>query len=264
MAEKFNQLKMFFGEPFEVGNGMTLYIPTIGDILSLKDADQTFYSSISPWVTNPTSYRLILWQNKIDWNKISEYELFMMLYKTQIPEVTKMLFGDNINFDNFQFYGKNVPTVDEEGNETIKQVVTLYDEENDIEISEDDYKIISEYYRTAFNIRPKVEKAKGKTTKENIIWEDEQNLIAKQRKGETDDGSSLLPLVSACINHPGFKYNLEELKNVNYVVFMDAVQRLQIYEGTRALLSGSYSGFCDTSKIPKDNFNFMRDLNSKE
>jgi len=38
MAE-FNALKMYFGEPYEVGNGMTLYIPTIGDILHLPDAD---------------------------------------------------------------------------------------------------------------------------------------------------------------------------------------------------------------------------------
>ena len=260
---KFSPLKMYFGEPFEVGNGLTLYIPTIGDILNLKEADQTFYSSISPWVTNPTSYRLILWNNGIDWNKISDYDLFLMLYKSQIPEVTRLLFGEDIDWDKYAFFGKNIPDVDEEGNETVKQVVTLYNQDDDIEISEDDYKLISEYYRTAFNIFPKVEKAKGRATKEAIIWEDEQNLARKQREGEENE-SSLLPLVSSCINHPGFKYNLEELKNVNYVVFMDAVQRLQVYEGTRALLSGSYSGFCDTSKVDKDQFNFMRDFNKKK
>jgi len=49
---------------------------------------------------------------------------------------------------------------------------------------------------------------------------------------------------------------------------MDSVNRLQVYENTRALLGGSMSGFCDTSKIPKENFNFMRDytidINKKE
>lgn len=258
MAE-FNALKMYFGEPYEVGNGMTLYIPTIGDILHLPDADQTFYQSISPWVSNPTSYRLALWKNGVDWNKISEYDLFLMIYKAQTPDVTKLLFGD-LDFNNFDYYGKIVKEKDEDGNEIDKQIMTLYSKQDDIEISEDHYKTISAYYRKAFNIHPKVEKAKGRITKESMIWEDEQNLIARERKGEKDE-SSLLPLISACINHPGFKYNLEELKNVNYVVFMDAVQRLQIYEGTRALLSGSYSGFCDTSKVPKENFNFMRDIN---
>ena len=41
---------------------------------------------------------------------------------------------------------------------------------------------------------------------------------------------------------------------------MDSVQRLQIYESTHALMSGMYSGFCDTSKISKEQFNFMREI----
>jgi len=45
---------------------------------------------------------------------------------------------------------------------------------------------------------------------------------------------------------------------------MDSVQRLQVYETSTALLKGSYSGFIDTSKINKDEFNFMRDLDSKK
>lgn len=257
---KFNPLKMYFGLPYEVGNGMTLYIPTIGDILYLPDADITFYGSLNIWVSNPTTYRLQLWNAGVDWNKITDYQLFLMLYKGQTPEVTKLLFGD-IDWEKFDLYAKNVQQEDEDGNLVDTQVVTLYDAEDDIEISEEDYTTISEYYRTAFNIHPKVEKAKGKATKEAIIWEDEQNL-ARQKKDGDAPTSALLPLVSACINHPGFKYNLEQLKDINYVVFMDSVQRLQIYENTRALLAGSMSGFADMSKVPKESFNFMRDLNS--
>jgi len=47
------------------------------------------------------------------------------------------------------------------------------------------------------------------------------------------------------------------------VQFMDSVYRLQIYENTVALLRGSMSGFVDTSKINKDEFNFMRDASHK-
>jgi hypothetical protein len=44
---------------------------------------------------------------------------------------------------------------------------------------------------------------------------------------------------------------------------MDSVQRLQIYENSTALLKGSMSGFVDTSKIDKDEFNFMREISHK-
>ena len=263
MAEvQFDRLKMYFGEPFDVGNGMTILMPTVGDILRLKDSDVTFYQTLYVWVANPTTYRLMLWDNGVDWNKLSDYELFLMLFKTQDPDVTKLMFG-NIDFKNFDYYKKTIPSEDDEGNEIEIVSTTLYDEEDEIEISEQDYTLISNYLKAAFNIYPKVEKAKGRATKEAIIDEERMNIAQKAKDGNNIPTSSLLPLVSSCINHPGFKYNLNELREVNFVQFMDSVQRLQIYENSTALLRGSMSGFVDTSKINKDEFNFMRDISQK-
>ena len=124
-------------------------------------------------------------------------------------------------------------------------------------IYDDEYMEIAEFIRAMMNVHPKVEKAKGKTTKQWILQED-------RMKAEQDDkkkgASTLLPLVSSCINHPGFKYKLQELREVGIYEFMDSVQRLQIYESTRALMGGMYSGLCDMSKVPKEQFNFMREL----
>lgn len=250
--------------PFDVGNGMTITIPTVGDILNLENSDLTFYQTLYIWIANPTTYRLMLWDNGIDWNKISDYDLFLMLYKSENPTVSKMIFGDDINFKNFSFFSKASVDKDDEGNTIEKTEIVLFDPETEIEISKDSYELISSYLKAAFNIYPKVEKAKGRITKESIIEEERMNLMAKQRKGEDKQTSSLLPLVSACINHPGFKYNLEELKNVNFVQFMDSVQRLQIYENSTALLKGSYSGMIDSSKIDKDQFNWMRDISNNK
>ena len=115
---------------------------------------------------------------------------------------------------------------------------------------------IAEYIRTLLNYHPKVEKAKGKTTKQWMIDEDRMNFAQR----EAQNTSSLLPLISACINHPGFKYKLQELRDVGIYEFMDSVQRLQIYESTRALMGGMYSGMCDMSKVPQEQFNFMREI----
>lgn len=250
---------MYFGEPFDVGNGMKILTPTVGDILELPNSDITFYQTLYIWVANPTTYRLMLWDNGIDWNKISNYELFLMIYKSENPIVSKMIFGD-VDFQKFQLYTKTIPDKDEDGNDIEKTEITLYNPETAIEISKDYYNIISEYLKAAFNIYPKVELVRGKSAKEWIIDEERQAL---NNKNEEENHSTLLPLVSSCINHPGFKYNLQELKNVNFVQFMDSVQRLQIYENSTALLKGSMSGFVDTSKIDKDEFNFMRDISHK-
>jgi hypothetical protein len=66
-------------------------------------------------------------------------------------------------------------------------------------------------------------------------------------------------IISACVNHPGFKYKLDELKQVGVCEFYDSVKRLQVYEASTALLKGMYSGMIDSSKINPDEYNFMRD-----
>ena len=249
---EFDKLKMYFGEPYSVKcdvGEIVISTPTIGDILQFGEKE--FYSMLNIFISNPTSYRLQLWDIGIDWNKISDYELFCMLIKGLEPEATKLLFGD-INFQSFVLYNKKFDGSDE-------QILTLYSQEQNIEITEDTYKCIAEYLRLMFNIYPKVEKAKGKATKEAIIDEDRMNLEMETKKNKKSK-SMLLPLISSCINHPGFKYKLNELREIGIVQFMDSVQRLQIYESTVAINSGLYSGMCDLSKVDKKLFNFMRDI----
>ena len=250
---EFDKLKMYFGDKYIIKTEtceIQINQPTIGQILEIGERE--FYSMLNIFVSNPTSYRLQLWDMGVDWNKISDYELFCMLIKGLNKELTSLLFGD-IDFQYFELYSKKL-----EDNE----VLTLYSKEQNIEIDEETYRCIAEYLRLMFNIYPKVEKAKGKATKEAIIDEDRMNLNLEMKKNKGYK-SMLLPLVSSCINHPGFKYKLNELREIGIVQFMDSVQRLQIYESTVALNSGMYSGMCDLSKVDKKLFNFMRDIDEK-
>ena len=137
----------------------------------------------------------------------------------------------------------------------------LYSAKHDMFIDEQTYVDIAHYLRTMFNIFPKNEWARGKATKEAMIWEEEENLKLKKDKSYQ---SHLLPLISACVNHPGFKYKTKELKEIGIFEFMDSVQRLQVYESTSALLKGRFSGFIDTSGINKEEFNFMRNMYANE
>jgi len=249
-APKFeiDKLKMYFGETYIIeceSENIQIFQPTIGDILYFGEKD--FYAMLNMFVLNPTSYRLQLWKMGIDWNTISDYELFCMFVKSLPTDSTKLLFGD-LDFTLFNLYSKKIEE---------DTVVTLYNKEQDVEIDENTYMCIAEYLRLMFNIYPKVEKAKNKATKEAMIWEDELNLAHNKKESNK---SMLLPLVSACVNHPGFKYKLEDLKDMGIVQFMDSVQRLQIYESTISLMHGMYSGMIDTKGISHDALNFMRDI----
>ena len=246
---KFDPLKMYFREDYFV-NGIRIVEPTIGAILNMGESQ--FYSGLRPFLYNSTSIRVILWDlpERIDWCKVKDIEVFNML-----KSVPKFDFSAiQLLFPDYRIERMKLIQYQESNLDEIR--FCLYDEENDFILKEVEYMEIAEYIRTLLNFHPKVEKAKGKTAKQWMIDEDKMNM-AQQQNEET---SNLLPLISACINHPGFKYKLQELRNVGIYEFMDSVQRLQIYESTHALLSGSYSGFCDLKGVPKDQFNFMRDI----
>lgn len=248
---QFDELQMYYGIDYKVNDKIIIHIPTVGEII--KFGEGKVLSAISPFVGNPTTYRVPLWEAGIDWNKISDYELFITLVQGMKIDDTRLIFGE-IDFSKLKPYSKSYNGETE---------LTLYDESQELEINEETYMHIREYIRLAFNQNPKVEKAKGKSTKQSIIDEDKMNLALEKQKEKKNVGKSMyLPLISALLNHPGFKYKKDELEHVNLVEFMDSVQRLQIYESTRALMQGMYSGFCDTSKMKNLNkeLNWMRDL----
>ena len=244
----FDELQMYYGLDYKIDELITIKQPTIGEIIEF--GEKRMLSSIMPFVSNPTSYRLQLWDIGIDWNDFSDYELFIMLIQNSNKEDTSLIFGD-VNFSSLK------PYMDRETNE-----IVLANEEQTLIIDEYKYMHIREYIRLMFDQYPKVEKAKGKATKQAIIDEERMNLINSQKLDKDKKNKSIyLPLISSMLNHPGFKYKKDELKDVGIVEFMDSVKRLQIYESTRALMSGIYSGFCDTSKMNLNrDLNWLRDL----
>lgn len=242
---KIDKTKMYYKQPFKVNARITIYQPSVGDIIEFGEND--FYNNVlNPFVSNPTSYRVMLWDSGKDWNKISDFELFVMLYKN--IGSTELLFHD------FSFTGYEPYTQTIDG----KTSIVLWNRDIDDVVSEQDYTIISQYLRTLFNIFPKTEKVVGKFIKEEII---KQDRLKQQRNEERETSPFLLPLISACMNHPGFKYRIEDLKTLGIFAFMDSVQRLQIYESSIALLHGAYGGFVDSSKMDKREMNFMRSIN---
>lgn len=249
----FDELQMYYGMDYEIadpcGNKIIIKQPTIGQIIEF--GEKKVYASIMPFVGNPTSYRLQLWDMGIDWNKISDYELFVMLAQTLEKENTFLIFGE-LDFSSLK------PYMDTNNN---NEIVLLNDDKS-LMIDEEIYMHMREYIRLMFDQYPKVEKAKGRATKEAIIDEERMNLINEQKLNkDKKDKSIYLPLISAMVNHPGFKYKKNELKEVGLMEFMDSVKRLQVYESTRALMSGMYSGFCDTSKMNLNKeLNWLRDL----
>lgn len=258
----FDELKIFYEYDYSPVDKIKIRQPKIQEIIDY--GDNKFYSMLNSICGNPTMFRLQLWNVGINWNDISDFDFFSMMIKNFTPKDTSILFGD-LNLSWFERFHDNesdssvlIYVPHDEDDEPIN--IFELDKEELIKIDEIVYIKFVEYLRFMFNINPKVEHAKNKITAEAIIWEEEENLKIEQKKHKDDKvkKSALLPMISFALNHPGFKYKKSELKDVGIFEFMNSVKSLQSYEATRALLTGTYSGMVDTSKIPKEEFNFIK------
>lgn len=188
-----------------------------------------------------------------------------------------MFFGDNIDFTKFQLLningvqpdelklpqGQTKPRASDKRNlkfHNFEKMHTFYNQEDDIQINAEAFHLISGVVSEMIHIQPKNEYAIGKMAKEFAI-QDERNLKIKNAAQMKSNKSTMQPLISMCVNHPGFKYNIEETRNLKISQLMDSASRLRVYEATHALLIGSNTGFIDTSKIPLESFDFMRSIN---
>lgn len=237
-----DELKMYFREPYKVNDYITIYQPTIGDIISW--GEKRYYSMIHTVTCIPSDMKSQLFDAGIDYEEISDFELFCVLVKTLTLEETSIIFG-NLDFTKMEMF------VSENGEKC------LYDKENNILLDSIAYIKIAGYLRKLHGIKPKIEHAMNKTTKRILIQLDRERIL-KQKDEPYKSG--LLPLISAMMRYPGFKYKSNELKECGLYEFMDCVNGSQIYIQSTTLLQGSYSGMIDTSKIPKKEFNWMRSI----
>ncbi len=236
-------LKLYFGDDFAINDKIVIHQPTIGEVANY--GEQSYFGMAHTICTIPSDMKSQLWDMKIDWMEITDFQLFTLLCKALPPERTSILFGD-LDFTKLKLY----PHPQNE------DMVVLANKETGVVIDEYIYMKMVEYIRKMHGFTKKVERAKNKMTKKILIQED-RDRIARNANKEFE--SYLLPLVSSVQARSG--YTKEYIRNMGLCEFMDQVSRFQIIVSSDALLHGMYGGFIDTKKINKKELNWMREIN---
>lgn len=236
-----DELSLYFGDPYVVNDYITITIPKIGEVV--KYGERQYYSMVQTITAIPSEMKASLWDAGIDWTQITDFQLFMMLAPTLPKDKTYILFGD-LDFQAMKPFENKF-------NETI----VLRNPDTGAVIDELAYGKITSYLCSAHNLTKKVEKAANEFTKKFMIDEDRQKL---QHNAKQPYKSFLRPLISAVKCRQG--YTLDYVKNMGLFEFFDDLNRLQVIVNVDALLQGSYSGMVDTSKIPKKNFDWCREI----
>lgn len=234
-------LQLYFGDDYIINDYIKIHQPIIGQIVDYGEA--AYFSTVHSITAIPSDMKSQLWDMGLDWTEVDDFELFMMLVQTLTPDRTSILFG-NLDFSKLKPYKNN-----QNGD------IVLADKETGIVIDKMIYLRIVNYLRKLHNIKPKVEKAANKMTKKILIEEDRQRILYAKDKPFK---SYLLPLISAIKVKQG--YTKDYVRNMGLYEFFDDVSRAQIIDQANHLLNGAYCGMADLKKVPKQDFNWMREL----
>ena len=87
-----DELKLYLGSDIKIASGITLYQPTIGEIANYNEAD--YFGVAQTLCATPSSMKVTLDDLKLDYMKIEDFQLFVMLCQSLTPDKTKPLLGD--------------------------------------------------------------------------------------------------------------------------------------------------------------------------
>lgn len=241
-----DELKLYLGSNIKIANGITLYQPTIGEIANYNEAE--YFSMAQTLCATPSSMKVALDDMKLDYMKIEDFQLFIMLCQSLTPDKTKPLLGD-LDLTKFKPYApdgtENIVLANGEVDENGKPIV----------ISPIVYESLVTYIRKMHNFKKQVDPAKNEITRRVLIDDDRK---AAQRNKDKPYKSFLVPLVSSLQGRQG--YTRECICNMGLYEFMNQIARTQIIVQADAALGGMYSGFCDTSKMDRTILDWTRDI----
>lgn len=206
-------------------------IPTVDEILN---DEQSYYSLISSLTATPFQYMVQLDDIGIDYQTITDYELFLMLFPSFARSDISILFGD-IDLSDILVRKSNQNDTE-----------ILYSQKNNIIIDELIYTQIVDCIRKINNLKRDNRTSGNKEAKEFRI-----KLERKRQKRNANKPYEpyLENLVVALVNNNDFPYDYDSCMDLSIYRFNQSFNQIQHKTNFDKTMIGVYAGTIDTSKI---------------
>lgn len=241
-----DELKLYMSEDVKIANGIVLKCPKLKDIVEYGESE--YFSMAQTLCSTPSSMMVALDDMKLDYMKISDFELFMMLIQSLKPEVTYLLLGD-LDLTKFKPYEVK------DSEDIILIHEDTKDDEQPIIINPIIHEVLTTYIRKMHGFQKQVKKAGNEITRRQLIRLARQDAeMAKNKPHE----SFLRPIISSVKCRQG--YSMDYIKQMGIFELMDDLSRLNVIVNADAALGGMFSGFVDTKKMDKTVLNWTRNI----
>lgn len=226
-----NRKSLLNSSSIKIAPNFSLKIPTVGEIL---EDEYSYYNIAYALTASPFQYMVQLDDIGVDYTKITDYELFKILFLMNKKNDLSLLFGD-LDISQFDVY------LDEQTKNE-----TLYNPHNDITIDEFVYNNLADFIRK-INLFEKVKSKPGNESAKKYLLDKERKRLKRNLKKKPEP--YLEKLVIALVNTNEFSFNYDTCMNLSIYRFNQSFKQIQhkiMFDNT---MTGVYSGAIDTSKM---------------
>lgn len=97
-----NKLNLLLTNEYSINDKLVIRLPKLGNILDYDE--EKYFKMVSALISIPSDMKSSLWDKGIDYEEISDLELFFYLTRGLTPNDTSILLGDNIDLSTMQLY----------------------------------------------------------------------------------------------------------------------------------------------------------------
>lgn len=227
---------------YRINDTISIYVPTIGEIYDYGESE--YYNIVQLLTSVPYDLMVQFDDIGVDYETISEYQLFIMMIKSFImnKKDLSIIFG-SLDISSLKF-----------AENTENGEIVLIDAKNNPVID----KLIQ--YEVANAIRKihfwsKTDKHAGnKEAKKYLI---ERNRLKQQRASKKKSGSFLDENIIKMVNTEEFKYDYESCMDLSIYKFNASLQQIPKKKNWEQTITGAYFGTVDLSKLNIDKLHWM-------
>ena len=249
VVEIHNDLELCCGTDIKVSDDITIIQPTVRDIANIGEKKYfTFCQNITAHHLDDNII-VFLTNLGIDFNSITDWELFVNLSFTFEQDVANLIFRD-LNFTTMQPFNN-------------KDGELCLSNKDGVIITEEIYKSLVGYVRKLNNIpAPQYTKILDNPAQRQMAIDAAKRNIqtAIRREQFYPTRSILLPIISSVVVY--CHWTFDEVLDMKLFRFWEVVKRVQALDSANHLFTGLYSGCVSFKENPslKKDLDWMREL----
>ena len=240
-----NPPSLIYSKEYRINDLVSVHVPTIAEIYEYGETD--YYNICQLLTAVPYDLMVQLDDIGIDYEDISEYELFLSLFESfliQGLDISIVLRIDNINelFEGEHTETKDRVILNKDGRVVIDKLIA-YD--------------IAEGIRKIHFWKRNESKAGNQEAKEYILQRKRLKLMRAQRKKQP---SFLDESIIKMVNTEDFKYDYESVLDLSIYKFNASLHQIPKKRDWDHLMSGAYAGTVDMGKINVEKSHWLSNL----